>query len=118
VLGQSVAHQLFSTATNPIGQTIRVSNTPFRVVGIMAGKGAGVSGEDMDDFVIIPWTTAQRRMVHIKYLKDVYVSAVGPDALGEAKRQLTALLRHRHRIAPEQPDDHNLKDFKEVADQI
>jgi putative ABC transport system permease protein len=118
VLGQSVARQLFSTATNPIGQTIRVSNTPFRVVGVLAAKGAGVNGEDLDDFVIIPWTTAQRRMVRINYLKDVWISAVGADSIAEAKAQITALLRHRHHVAPEQPDDHNIKDFKEIAEQI
>src|SRR4051812_33394306 len=111
VLGHTVAGQLFSIATNPIGQTIRVSNTPFRIVGVLAKKGAGVNGEDLDDFVIIPWTTAQRRMVHINYLKDIWLSAVSPGAIGEAKQQITALLRQRHRIAPDQPDDHNIKDF-------
>jgi putative ABC transport system permease protein len=118
VLGNTVAGQLFSTATNPIGQTIRVSNTPFKDVGILAKKGAGVNGEDLDDFVIIPWTTAQRRMVHINYLKDIYLSAASADAIGEAKKQITALLRQRHRIAPDQPDDHSIKDFKEIADQV
>jgi putative ABC transport system permease protein len=118
VLGSTVARQLFSTATNPVGQTIRVSNTPFRIVGIMATKGAGVSGEDLDDFVVIPWTTAQRRMVQIKYLRDIWVSAATADGIGEAKRQVTALLRQRHHLTPDQPDDHNIKDFKEIADQI
>jgi len=118
VLGSSVAKQLFSTATNPVGQTIRVSNTPFRVVGIMATKGAGVNGEDLDDFVVIPWTTAQRRMVQIKNLRDVWISAASADSIGEAKRQITALLRHRHHLTDDQPDDHNIKDFKEIADQI
>jgi putative ABC transport system permease protein len=118
VLGHSVADQLFSTATNPIGQTIRVSNIPFQVVGVLARKGAGVNGEDLDDFVIIPWTTAQRRVVHINYLKDVWISAASADSIGEAKRQITALLRQRHHVQPDQPDDHNIKDFKEIADQI
>jgi putative ABC transport system permease protein len=118
VLGHTVAAQLFSSATNPLGQTIRVSNTPFRVLGVLAKKGAGVNGEDLDDFVIIPWTTAQRRMVHINYLKDIYISAASADSIGEAKRQITELLRQRHHIAPEQPDDHNIKDFKEIADQV
>jgi putative ABC transport system permease protein len=118
VLGSSVARQLFSSATNPVGQTIRVSNTPFRIVGIMATKGAGVNGEDLDDFVIIPWTTAQRRMVQIKHLRDVWISAASPDRIGEAKEQITALLRHRHHLMPEQPDDHSIRDFKEIADQI
>jgi putative ABC transport system permease protein len=118
VLGHSVADQLFSTATNPIGQMIRVSNTPFKVVGVLARKGAGVNGEDLDDFVIIPWTTAQRRMVHINYLKDVFISATSADSIGEAKQQITALLRQRHHVAADQPDDHSIKDFKEIADQI
>jgi putative ABC transport system permease protein len=118
VLGHSVAGQLFSTATNPIGQTIRVSNTPFKVVGVLTQKGAGVNGEDLDDFVIIPWTTAQRRMVHINYLKDIWLSAASADSIGEAKKQITALLRQRHHLLPDAPDDHNIKDFKEIADQV
>jgi putative ABC transport system permease protein len=118
ILGQSVAHQIFSTATNPIGQTIRVSNTPFRVAGVMEAKGAGINGEDMDDFVIIPWTTAQRRMVRISYLKDVYTSAISASAIEEAKAQITALLRQRHHLTLDQPDDFNIKDFKEIADQV
>jgi len=118
VLGHSVADQLFSKAANPIGQTIRVSNTPFKVIGVLARKGAGVNGEDLDDFVIIPWTTAQRRMVHINYLKDIFLSAASAEAIGEAKKQITALLRQRHHIQPDQPDDHSIKDFKEIADQV
>jgi putative ABC transport system permease protein len=118
VLGQSVARQLFSTATNPIGETIRVTNTPFRVVGVLAPKGAGINGEDMDDFVIIPWTTAQRRMVRINYLKDVWVSAATASTIDAAKTQMIALLRQRHRLTADQPDDFNIKDFKEIADQV
>jgi putative ABC transport system permease protein len=118
VLGQSVARQLFSTATNPIGQSIRVSNTPFRVVGVLAPKGAGINGEDMDDFVIIPWTTAQRRMVRINYLKDVWTAAVSDTLIDDAKKQMSALLRQRHRLTSDQPDDFNIKDFKEIADQV
>jgi putative ABC transport system permease protein len=118
VLGQSVVRQLFSTATNPIGQTIRVSNTPFKVVGVLAAKGAGINGEDMDDTVIIPWTTAQRRMVRINYLKDIWISAASPTVIEEAKTQMTALLRQRHRLTQDQPDDFGIKDFKEIADQV
>jgi putative ABC transport system permease protein len=118
VLGQTVAHQLFSTATNPVGETIRVRNMPFKVVGVLTAKGMNVTGDDQDDVVVVPWTTAQRRMLGIKYIKDMYISAASPDAIDEAKAQVTALLRQRHRLTPEQPDDHSIRDYTEIADRV
>src|SRR5205085_2656947 len=75
VLGSTVAHQLFPGSTDPIGQSIRIANTPFRVIGVLAPKGTSVTGDDQDDVVVIPWTTAQRRMLGIKYIKDIFASA-------------------------------------------
>jgi putative ABC transport system permease protein len=118
VLGQTVLHQLFSSATNPIGETIRLRGSPFKVVGVLTAKGMNVQGDDQDDVVLIPWTTAQRKMLGIKYIKDMYVSAVSRETMGDAKTQISALLRQRHHTAPGAPDDHSFRDYTEIADRV
>jgi putative ABC transport system permease protein len=118
VLGQAVVKELFSAATSPVGQTIRVGGTPFKVVGVLAPKGGGLMGEDQDDLILIPWTTAQRKMLGIKYIKDMYISAVTRDSIDAAKEQITAVMRLRHHLMPEQPDDFSIRDYTEIADQV
>jgi putative ABC transport system permease protein len=118
VLGATVSRQIFSGTVNPVGATIRINNTPFTVIGVLARKGSSVTGDDQDDVVVIPWTTAQRRMMGIKYIKDMYVSAVSRDRIGDAKAQITALLRQRHGLQPDQPDDHNIRDYTEIAQSV
>jgi putative ABC transport system permease protein len=117
VLGQAVATQLFGGA-NPVGETIRVNKTPFQVIGLLSAKGTSVTGEDQDDVILMPWTTAQRKMVGIKYINDMYASAVSRDAIGAAKKQITAVLRQRHHLTPDQPDDHSIRDFTEIAESV
>ena len=118
VLGHTVAHQLFPGTTDPIGQTVRIGNMPFQVVGVLVPKGSGVTGEDQDDLVVIPWTTAQRKMLGIKHIKDMFVSAVSRDQIAAAKGEITALLRQRHHLAPDAPDDHNIRDYTEIAQSV
>ena len=116
ILGQTVFHELFPGSTNALGATIRINAAPFTVIGLLAAKGAGVTGEDQDDLIVIPWTTAQRKMMGIRHLKDIWASAATRDLLGQAKKQITALLRQRHRLTADQPDDHNIRDYTEIAD--
>jgi putative ABC transport system permease protein len=118
VLGQTVARQLFPGTTDPIGQTIRIGNMPFQVVGVLVQKGSGVTGEDQDDVVVIPWTTAQRKMLGIKHIKDMFVSAVSRDRISAAKGEITALLRQRHNLRADQPDDHSIRDYTEIAQSV
>jgi putative ABC transport system permease protein len=118
VLGQTVLHQLFAPGQSPLGETVRINGAPFRVIGVLTTKGAGVTGDDQDDMVVIPFTTAQRRMLGIKHIKDMYLSAVSPEAIPEAKRQISALLRQRHHLAPDAPDDHTIRDFTEMAERV
>jgi putative ABC transport system permease protein len=117
VLGQAVSRELFGAAS-PLGETIRINKTPFKVIGLLTAKGTSVTGEDQDDVVLMPWTTAQRKMVGINYINDMYVSAVSRDLIGAAKKQITAVLRQRHHVAPDQPDDHSIRDFTEIAESV
>jgi putative ABC transport system permease protein len=116
VLGKTVLNALFPPNSNAVGATIRINAAPFTVIGVLAGKGAGVVGEDQDDVIVIPWTTAQRKMLGIRHLKDIWAAAASRETLPAAKRQITALLRQRHRLTADQPDDHTIRDYTEIAE--
>src|SRR5581483_3497233 len=121
VIGETVRKNLFG-ATDPIGQTIRIKNLPFRVVGILVPKGqsAGGMGQDQDDTIIVPLTTLQKKITGQDWLQNIMVSAVSREASFTAQSQIEALLRDRHRIRPGQSDDffvRNQADVAEMADQ-
>lgn len=118
VLGQTVVEQLFPSGKDPIGETIRVRGNPFKVVGVLEEKGGSVTGSDQDDLIVIPWTTAQRKMLGIRYIKDMYISVVSREAIGMAKEQITSLMRQRHHLRPDQPDDFSIRDYTEIADMV
>jgi putative ABC transport system permease protein len=107
LLGHTVAAMLFADAS-PVDQTIRIGSQLFRVVGVLSTKGTSSSGQDQDDFILIPYTTAQRHLKGTLYLDDVLCSATSEAAIPGARDHITTLLRDRHRLAEGQPDDFNL----------
>ena len=118
VLGQTVVQYLFGAGQNPVDQLIRMNNTPFRVVGVLTPKGQSTQGQDQDDAVFIPFSTAERKVLGTRRLGTVgaiMVSAVSPEAIPEAQRQITALLRERHRIRPGQNDDFTIRNLADIA---
>jgi putative ABC transport system permease protein len=115
VLGQTVVSNLFAGG-DPIGQTIRVRNLPFRVVGVLSAKGQSQFGQDQDDTVIIPYTAAQKKLLSITYINSASVSAVSADATYAAQKQITELLRQRHKIMPGQDDDFTVRNLTDVAE--
>jgi len=119
VLGQTIVDQLFA-GVDPVGQTIRVGNLPFNVVGVLTPKGQNQWGRDQDDTIILPYTTVQRKLLAINYVQGAMISAVSPAATFVAEQQVTDLLRQRHRIGPGRDDDffiRNLTDIAETAEQ-
>jgi putative ABC transport system permease protein len=104
VLGSKVKEQLFADQS-PINHVVRIKDIPFRVVGVLSYKGGQTFGGDQDDIVLVPYTTAQRRLLGITYLNNVMVSAVSERSVPEAVQQITDLLRQRHRIRPGMDDD-------------
>jgi len=119
VLGQTVVDQLFAAGEDPIGAIIRVKNVPFEVIGVLARKGQTAWGQDQDDVVLIPFLTAERRVLGTQILGTVdmvVVSAVTADALPKVERQIRRLLRERHRIPPGQEDDFTVRDLNEIAE--
>ena len=116
VLGQSVVDELFA-GSDPVGQTIRVKNLPFRVLGVMALKGANAWGRDQDDVIIVPYTTVQKKFQGgVLYVQSGLVQAVSTTASYAAQEQIKELLRQRHRLGPEQDDDFFVGNLSEFAD--
>jgi putative ABC transport system permease protein len=117
VLGKTVAENLFQ-GSDPIGQTIRIRNLPYRVLGVLTAKGQSANGQDQDDFAIMPYTTVQKKMTNsaIPRINRITVSAISSQATGPAKDQITELLRERHAIRPGQPEDFRVNNLTEVAE--
>ena len=120
VIGNTVRQNLFG-AEDPVGQTVRISNLPFKVVGVLSAKGQSAAmGQDQDDVIFVPITTLQKKLTGEPWLRYIVVSAVSKDATYAAQEEITAILRDRHRIRPGQDDDfmvRNLADVAQLADQ-
>jgi putative ABC transport system permease protein len=108
VLGQTVIDNLFGI-DDPIGATIRVQGLPCKVTGVLQAKGFSAMGQDQDDFVLLPFTTVQKRITGTFWLDDIFCSAVSRDAMSEATRQITSLLRERHHMNPGEDNDFNVR---------
>jgi putative ABC transport system permease protein len=119
VLGATVAEQLFG-AEDPAGKTIRIRNMPFRVIGVLTRKGSAAWGQDQDDTVIIPWTTARRVLQNSPFnnVSQLMLSLTSMTSLPQAKQEITALLRQRHRLAPSADDDFTVTDMTEVTQMV
>src|SRR5947199_123044 len=102
VIGQTIADNLFPGA-DPVGQSIRVQNLPFRVVGVMAKKGQDAQGRDQDDVAFTAYTTVQKKILGSPRLQIAHVSAVSPEATYTAQQQITDLLRQRHKLGAMNP---------------
>jgi putative ABC transport system permease protein len=115
VIGATVRTQLFGDA-NPVGEVIRVQGVLFEVVGLLAPKGQSSAGQDQDDVVMMPFTTAQKKLKGKGYewLDDILCSATTRDSVNLAVDEVTALMRQRHHIRPGEPDDFNIRRPDEV----
>ena len=115
VIGQTIADNLFAGG-DPIGQTIRVQNLPFQVVGVMARKGQDQQGRDQDDIAFTPYTTVQNKILGSPRVQIAYVSAVSADATYTAQDQITELLRQRHKLGPNEPNDFTVRNMSDIAE--
>src|SRR5579859_51334 len=115
VIGETVRKNLFG-AVAPVGQTIRISNLPFKVVGVLTAKGQSAAmGDDQDDTIIIPITTLQKKITGQNWLRYISVSAKSKAASYAAQQQIQALLRDRHKIRPGQDDDFGVRNLADLA---
>ncbi len=144
LLGQTVYQNLFAPGVNPIGAVILVKGVPMRVIGLLAGKGQTGFGHDQDDVVIIPFNTAERKVLGVAspqsmqdfvssnypvaanaygisprltgYVNSIYVQASGPEQVSKAIDQVTATLAKRHRIQPGQLNDFSVRNLSQIAE--
>jgi putative ABC transport system permease protein len=114
VLGRTVADNLFPDS-DPVDQTIRIRNVPFKVAGVLTRKGQNAMGQDQDDVILAPYTTVIRRLAHWKNLAYVLVSAVSLKDIPTAQQQISDLLRMRHKIQPYEPDDFTIRNQSDLA---
>jgi putative ABC transport system permease protein len=115
VVGQTIADNLFP-GMDPVGQTLRVANLPFKVVGVMARKGQDQQGRDQDDISFAPFTTVQKKVLGSPRLQVAYASAVSQDATYTAQEQITELLRQRHKLGANEPNDFTVRNMTDIAE--
>ncbi|MGV0951086.1 MAG: ABC transporter permease [Azonexus sp.] len=118
LIGKTVAENLFGT-DNPVGKTMRIQQNPFIVIGVLGGKGQSLDGRDQDDTVIIPLTTAQRKVFGTPFLGSVrmiMVQAESAEAMPKVEADMTALLRQRHRLREGQPEDFFMRNLSAAAE--
>jgi putative ABC transport system permease protein len=115
VIGQTIADNLFP-GTDPVGQTLRVANLPFKVTGVMARKGQDQQGRDQDDIAFAPYTTVQKKVLGSPRLQVAFASAISQDATYTAQEQITELLRQRHKLGGNEPNDFTVRNMSDIAE--
>jgi putative ABC transport system permease protein len=116
LLGQTVVENLFGDQ-NPVGQTIRIKNVPFTVIGVLAEKGQSAQGQDQDDTIFIPVTTAQKKLFGTQFpgmVRIIMVKAKSAEDLSAAEKQITELLRQRHHIGQKQDNDFTVRNLTQI----
>ncbi|HTS40290.1 MAG TPA: ABC transporter permease [Xanthobacteraceae bacterium] len=144
VLGQTVARQLFGTSENPIGAVIQVRSVPLRVIGLLGSKGQTPFGTDQDDVIMVPFSTAERKVLGVAapsqqqvpinwvypeppnpynlqrrllgFVNQIYVQATSPDQIQTAIGQATEILARRHRIRPGDANDFSVRNLSQIAE--
>ncbi len=114
VLGQTVVVNLFGSL-DPIDKWVRIKNIPFKVIGVLSAKGESAMGQDQDDVILMPYTTVQRKIMGVTYVGIVFASSVSANDRIEATRQVTTLLRQRHRLRPNEENDFMVVSQQEFA---
>lgn len=115
VVGKTVVKNLFGDE-DPVGAEIRVKNIPFRIIGVLNSKGSGAMGNDQDDMVVIPYTTAMERVEGIDYLRMIYVVGKDENGIDRLQSDIENLLRVRHGIKDTNLDDFNIQNMNSIME--
>jgi putative ABC transport system permease protein len=115
VIGHTAAYNIFGDE-DPVGQVLRIKGVPFVVTGVLTQKGFSLQGTDQDDVVIMPYTSAMKRVAGGTTLRNINVQIVSEDKIESAQQQIVSLLRQRHNIRSGRDDDFTVRNQQEVAD--
>jgi putative ABC transport system permease protein len=115
VLGQTVAGELFPSGTSPIGASVIIDGAPFTVIGTLAPLGQSGLGQDQDDVVLIPYTSAMERLTGLTTVNTLMISATDASQIDPVTQSVTQLLEQRHRIVPPQTDDFQVRNLQAIA---
>jgi putative ABC transport system permease protein len=114
VLGNTVARNLFPEG-DAVGQSIRIGNVPFDVIGVLAAKGQTAEGADQDDVVLAPYTTIYNRLAGFTFISQILASTISSQDIPAAQSEVRGILRDRQRLAPNEPDPFEVRNQDELA---
>jgi putative ABC transport system permease protein len=116
VIGETVRRRLFP-GEDPVGQQVRIKNIPFTVIGVLESKGTNLGGQDQDDVLLMPYTTARKRLQGSQFanVDVIMISARSESLSDQAEKEVTALLAERHKIPPGRPNDFEVNNTVEIG---
>jgi putative ABC transport system permease protein len=115
VIGRTVARQLFGDS-DPLGQVMRVRHVPFLITGVLTAKGLSVQGSDQDDCIIMPYTSAMKRVLGGTVFRTIYIQVDEPENLDSTQQEIMDVLRQRHNIRPGKEDDFTVRNQQEIVE--
>jgi putative ABC transport system permease protein len=115
LIGKTAADTLFGSG-DPVGETIRIKSAPFVFVGLLASKGVSMRGDDQDDIVLVPYTSAMKRLSGSTSFRSFLVQTAAPELMPSAQEEITDLLRQRHRIGEDAEDDFIVRTQQEITE--
>ncbi len=114
LLGTTVVQNLFGNE-DAIGKTVRVKSMPVLVIGVLASRGESPFGGDEDDVILMPFSTVQKKLAGVDWLNNIMASATSQADIDPAQQQLESLLRQRHHLRPNEPDDFIIRSPQDIA---
>ena len=115
IIGRTIANQLFPNE-DAVGKSLRIRNIPFKILGVLTGKGLSIMGTDQDDVVIVPYTSLMKRIERRTNISSIIVQSASPDGADKVQRDIGDLLRQRHRLGQGRDDDFTIRGQQEIAD--
>ncbi len=116
IIGRTTAKTLFGDDVDPVGQIVRIKSAPFTIVGLLQAKGMNMMGQDQDDIVLVPYTSAMKRLTGATTFRSFLTQAESPDDLASVQTEISELLRQRHKMGPGRDDDFLVRTQQEIAE--
>ncbi|SDG79514.1 putative ABC transport system permease protein [Selenomonas sp. WCT3] len=117
VIGTTVAENLFDQE-NPVGKNIRINNQPYKVIGLLDSKGQSSMGQDQDDMIYVPITTAQERMLGITYVQSINIQVTDQKYMDQVQSEVETLLRTRHHLVGDKENDFNVRNLTSLMETV